>query len=610
MSNIRHKKKKRSKWQMAKRQQRRDQRAGGNGANDILQDDFDYMVRVLERWRETFEMDDERKIFVRNVFQTMEGKERMFVKNQLASRVIELILPHADISVLQTFTQAISEDLRQNCTDQYCSHVLEKLLILCCFKSMDEDKTLFEPWVIKMCKFLCNNFGEFSRNMYASHLLRTCIECITGVRIHDKKQNQTQGYDDMTSFQFSDNKDLEECQELLQDRILQADQDSLYDEMTSVVIQSYLKAMKEAKKKERLKPMIQFLSETIFFDDPNYGQYKSHLRLLEVILEASSILPKIFTIVSSKLFEGKLSELIKVREMNFVVQRYFDFVPTTELFETAYTEISPHIEELINEGLTGDILSIVKASVRLKTIQTAVLRDLGKALHCKETLEDFVMPCIKLVPVDKMIKLAESKICLHGSLILQEIFDFNKPIQVVRGLLSLDPKTLTSIFSDKIGTHVLNRFVASESVGEKSRISLARQLSGQYVELACSKQGSFAVQKLWDSVPMKSKQTIVEELSKQERVLSRDQFGRFVYNGCAVSVFAHQPSEWAATITKKEKGKTLFKDIIGDAKPEMKKSGLDNPMKAPAPKELATEKTGVEPPKKKKKKESSYLDDL
>jgi len=608
MSNIRQKKKKRSKWQTAKRQQRKDQRAGGRGANDILQDDFDYMVRVLERWREPFEMDDERKIFVRNVFQTMEGKERIFVKNKLASRVIELILPHADISVLQTFTQAISEELRQNCTDQYCSHVLEKLLILCCFKSIDEDKTLFEPWVIKMCKFLCNNFGEFSRNTYASHLLRTCIECITGVRIIEKKQNQTQGYEDMTSFQFSDNKDLEECQELLQDRILQTEQDLLYDEMTSVVIQSYLKAMKEAKKKERLKPMLKFLSETMFFNDPNYGQRQSSLRLLEVILEASSILPKLFTIVSSKLFEGKLSELIKVREINFVVQRYFDFVPTTELFETTYTEISPHIEELINEGLTGDILSIVKASVRLKTKQTAVLRDLGKALHCKETLEDFIMPCIKLVPVDKITE--ESKICLHGSLVLQEILDFNKPIQVVRSLLSSDPKILTSIFSDRIGTHVLNRFVASETVGEKSRISLARRLSGQYVELACSKQGSFAVQKLWDSVPMKYKQTIVEELSKQERVLSKDQFGHFVYKSCAVSVFAHQQSEWAATITKNEKEKTLFKDIIGDAKLEIKKSGLDNPMKAPAPKELATEKTGVEPPKKKKKKESSYLDDL
>ena len=52
---------------------------------------------------------------------------------------------------------------------------------------------------------------------------------------------------------------------------------------------------------------------------------------------------------------------------------------------------------------------------------------------------------------------------------------------------------------------------------------------------------------------------------------------------------------------------TIFE---GDAKLEIKKSGLDNPMKAPAPKELATEKIGVEPPKKKKKKESSYLDDL
>ena len=38
MSDKKHKKKKRSKWQMARRAQRQDQRAGGGrGANDILQ---------------------------------------------------------------------------------------------------------------------------------------------------------------------------------------------------------------------------------------------------------------------------------------------------------------------------------------------------------------------------------------------------------------------------------------------------------------------------------------------------------------------------------------------------------------------------------------------
>ncbi len=31
-----------------------------------------------------------------------------------------------------------------------------------------------------------------------------------------------------------------------------------------------------------------------------------------------------------------------------------------------------------------------------------------------------------------------------------------------------------------------------------------------------------------------------------------------MYKSCAVSVFAHQQSEWAATITKNEKEKTLF----------------------------------------------------
>ena len=71
----------------------------------------------------------------------------------------------------------------------------------------------------------------------------------------------------------------------------------------------------------------------------------------------------------------------------------------------------------------------------------------------------------------------------------------------------IDPVVSKILLSDK-ETYTVNkllRFVASETVGEKSRISLARRLSGQYVELACNKQGSFAVQKLWNAVPMKFK---------------------------------------------------------------------------------------------------------
>ena len=67
----------------------------------------------MERWREPWESEEEKGIFVSNVMQQVtfvnpnevsvitcahlqtEGEERVLCGNQLASRVIELILPYA-----------------------------------------------------------------------------------------------------------------------------------------------------------------------------------------------------------------------------------------------------------------------------------------------------------------------------------------------------------------------------------------------------------------------------------------------------------------------------------------------------------------------------------
>ena len=72
----------------------------------------------MERWREPWESEEEKEIFVSNVMQQVttfenpnqvsvitcahlqtEGEERVLCGNQLASRVIELILPYASPTV-------------------------------------------------------------------------------------------------------------------------------------------------------------------------------------------------------------------------------------------------------------------------------------------------------------------------------------------------------------------------------------------------------------------------------------------------------------------------------------------------------------------------------
>jgi len=615
-----NKKKKRSFIQNAKKFAWQGKRGRGT---DIDQDQYDYLVRVMQRWRDPFENEDEKTIFVRNVFQQIEDNERLFSGNQLASRVIELLLPHADVSVLQKFIKEMSDDIRKLCTDQFCSHVLEKIMLLCAFKKQDTQISYLETWIIKISKFMCNNFAEFSANPYASHLLRTCIQCITGIRNDaDAKSNKTEGYDALQDYQFTGNEDLDECQDILKDRIIQVDPESFDNELTSAVTQCYLKIFKLAGKKDRLKSVIKHLLESIYFQNPDF-ENPSIVRLLESIIQSCSIFPKVFNKMNSLLFVGKLESFARHQSCNFLVQKYFDSVPTDEMFTSGYDELSGCIEILLEEGYTGVVLSIAKACVRLKCQQSGFLQSFAKALHCNSDLDEIAIACIKLYPADKLQD--DMPVHLHGSLILQHLFSFNKPIQVVKSLLSLESANLRKIFSDPKGSHIVNSFVSSTSVGEKSRDGLVKQLCGEYVSLSCSKHGSWAVQKLWDNVNIRSKQMIVQDLAEGEKILRSDQFGHFVYTSCAVSVFVHQKSEWSKVISKEEKEKSLFKDIIGDDSTSVKKrkneevsteavneenKGTNDKEEKDKNDESSNVESEAVPKKKKKKKEKSYLDDL
>ena len=79
-NTFRKKKKGRSFLQKAKRFGKQGQRGKGT---EIDQDQYDYLVRVMERWRQGFDTEEERGIFVGNVMETTQGQER-----QLAGELI------------------------------------------------------------------------------------------------------------------------------------------------------------------------------------------------------------------------------------------------------------------------------------------------------------------------------------------------------------------------------------------------------------------------------------------------------------------------------------------------------------------------------------------
>ena len=65
---------------------------------------------------------------------------------------------------------------------------------------------------------------------------------------------------------------------------------------------------------------------------------------------------------------------------------------------------------------------------------------------------------------------------INGSLIIQELLKFNKPIKIVNSLLAQEPAHLRQLLSDPRGSYVTDVFMNSESIGEKSRDGLIKSL--------------------------------------------------------------------------------------------------------------------------------------
>ena len=329
--------------------------------------------------------------------------------------------------------------------------------------------------------------------------------------------------------------------------------------------------------------------------------------------------------IQEKIIKGKEVELACHPTGNFIIQRLLDTISDKEVFVSLVETVSVSVETILGSGCTGVILALVKAAVRLSSGQTVILNKIIDALHCQDS-QDSVSSCLVFMVTKENMSQDNLSVHLHGSVILQQLLLFSKPIKLVRSLLSLPAAKLSMILSDPRGCHITDSFMTSSTVGEKSRESLVKSLKGEFVSLATSKHGTRTLDSLWKHSSVKSKQVMVEELSSRVDVLNSNKFGFFIVKKWFIHEFKRNKSDWLSLIDKENKIVNSFSEIIGDKVSLGKRKNDSNANNStteaatPAKKKevadlvddwLKPESSSDKKEKKeKKKKAKSYLDDL
>lgn len=92
------------------------------------------------------------------MFDEIINKEVDYSCNQLASAVLEKLLPTANDTVLNRLMKAFGENLRPMCCDPYGAYVLQKLLVTVSEKGLVSVRS-YEVSVVKFLSFLVNVFN-------------------------------------------------------------------------------------------------------------------------------------------------------------------------------------------------------------------------------------------------------------------------------------------------------------------------------------------------------------------------------------------------------------------------------------------------------------------
>lgn len=586
-------KKKRSHTQMVKKFARQ-----RNSGNNLDQDTYQYMIRILELMRKDFSSSEEKLIFVQNVYQEMIGREIDCARNQIGSCVMDSLLKYASLDAIQKLIQAFESSLRQLSSDKFASHVLQKIIMVCADRGnqvsisipskvstnkTELGKTIdavievkpsevdsYNNIVLKLSRYFLNNIEEFVFDTYANHVLRTVIKCLGGL-IEDNETNKKSTMPSLTDRRpvIQDYKDqlIQSC-----DRLQKWPQFHQFgqQEITSGLVQCILYSLKDIDQ-NLTKAIIKKIIKECFKTEEdeklsNIFNAESSSRILEACLMVAQ--PETFTKLYNIYFAEHLKHLCLTQNTNFSVQRLLDYCITKELFEEIFDKVSEYFPKILKQGFTGILVSTGNACLRLQTKQGAFVNAMIKLLKCDTSTENQTQLIWCIVTLKNSVQLKampnnSRPLNLHGSLIIQAILNFNKPIKIANSLLEMNNEELLQLFSDPKGSRILDAFMDSKYIGEKSREKLCKKLQGIWVELAKSTHGSRCVDKMWIWARTNQKILIMEELAVAGKSLESTKSGKIISAKLNVPLFARNKKNWSESQGKEEKTKALFADIIG-----------------------------------------------
>ncbi|XP_075047934.1 nucleolar protein 9 isoform X2 [Mixophyes fleayi] len=560
-----------------------------------------YFRRVGETLQQDFESDDDRGLFVRNVFNEVKGSELALATDMSGSIVLQKLLSVATSAQVCQVLLVLSGHWQDVCWHCSGAHVIQTALLQYPRlqaqggpEQQEEDEeeeecqpsSNLEEIVLSLCSEVTGKFLLYNQNTHGSFIVRTLFQVLSGTILNQETTKKAaQGIKVKSVFEVPKSflQQLKELSGLFSGHIGVFATNKLASLGMQVALQ-VLQRKSPSACAALCDDVINYLSSRNASGDGSsllvFLKDETSSRLLERILEVSE--KKQLIRLFKTHFQGQLQELAAHPIANYTVQRLVCATQSKKLFSTLFKELSPALEDVMAKGHMGIITTLAEACKRLQYHQADLVSQLMEAFHCAAPASRRVA-CVplffSLLTYEVYYKTEEEEepsehkdnaeiklasVNYHGSVLVQHLLHFENPAPALHSLGSMTEADLQTVACSQAGSHVFDALLNSASITEKQRKKVLRKLRTRSMELACNKHGSRVLDRVWNVSTMGVKEEIAKKLVERLRELQNDPIGHHIARNFALAHFVKRRKDWEEHQQAENKRRKMFAEILED----------------------------------------------
>ncbi|KAL3982458.1 GTPase HRas N-terminally processed domain protein [Acanthocheilonema viteae] len=245
------------------------------------------------------------------------------------------------------------------------------------------------------------------------------------------------------------------------------------------------------------------------------GKQASHL--WDIIVQKAD--EDLRQILYHSVLEGKLFYLSLHMFANFPVQKYMLSVKSNELIINVFDELMSHFMDICAEFKWGIIVALVQMAHNKNEV--AIVKKLRNYFGCRSrSARPAFVPCVFTLACRTSEQFMGTfdvvKGQLYGSLILQELINYEHNKTVIMSIKSLTDTTILELARDKKGSFLLQALFKSSTVSRTDKELIAKPLKLKWHEVITNNVSNYVFDVLWANnlYDIMEKEKLMDELSK------------------------------------------------------------------------------------------------